>query len=182
MNNPWKKLKSQEIYKNAWIRLREDKIIDPSGKSGIYGVVETSPALGVVPLTKNLNTFLVGQYRYTLDQYTWEIPEGGKHPDETEIEGAQRELLEETGLTAQKWTFLDTCFTSNSITNEVAYLYIAENLKQNASRPDSTEKLNVKELPFIHVVNMVNNFEIKDAMSIIAIQRAYLYLKNQGKL
>ena len=77
MDNPWKRLSSREIYKNPWIRVREDQVITPHGKDGIYGVVEAKPAIGVVALTESLDTYLVGQYRYPLDQWSWEIPEGG---------------------------------------------------------------------------------------------------------
>lgn len=182
MENPWKKLSSKEIYRNQWIRLREDKIITPTGKPGIYGVIEAKPAIGVVPVTSTLETFLVGQYRYTLNIYSWEIPEGGGAENEDPLAGAKRELQEETGLVATKWTFLDTLYTSNSFTNEIGYIYLAEDLHQGNAAPDDTEKLQVKKLPFEEVWHMVLNYEIKDSLAIIGLMRTYHHLKKAGRI
>ncbi|MBN1406291.1 MAG: NUDIX hydrolase [Calditrichaceae bacterium] len=182
MQNPWKKLSSQTIYKNEWIRLREDKVITPTGTEGIYGVVETKPAIGIVPLTDDLQTYLVGQYRYTLDVYSWEIPEGGGLDGEDILAGAQRELLEETGLTAKKWTDLGIMYTSNSITNEIGYLYLAEELSQGEAQPDHTEDLQVRKLPFMEAWEMVLNAEIKDSLAVIGLMRVYNYLKQNKKI
>ncbi|MGD9489815.1 MAG: NUDIX domain-containing protein [Calditrichaceae bacterium] len=182
MKNPWKTLSTRQIYKNDWIRLREDQVITPTGTSGIYSVVEAKPAIGIVPLTNDLQTCLVGQYRYTLKTYSWEIPEGGGLDHEDTLDGAKRELLEETGLTAKKWTFLDTLYTSNSFTDEIGYIYLAEDLTNGIPKPDHTEDLRVKMLPFRDAWQMVINFEIKDALAIIGIQRAYQYLKSAGRV
>ena len=182
MKNPWKKLSSRQIYKNEWIRLREDEVITPTGSKGIYGVVETKPAIGIVPLTDDLHTYLVGQYRYTLDEYSWEIPEGGGKEGENTLAGAKRELLEETGLTAKRWTFLDTFYTSNSVTNEVAYVYLAEELDQGTAQPDHTEELIVKQIPFLKAWNMVLKGDIKDALAIIGLMRVYYYLLERNRL
>jgi 8-oxo-dGTP pyrophosphatase MutT (NUDIX family) len=176
MQNPWTKLSSKTIYKNEWIRLREDQVITPTGTKGIYGVVETKPAIGVIPLTEDLQTYLVGQYRYTLDVYSWEIPEGGGLDGEDILAGAQRELLEETGLTAKKWTYLDTMYTSNSITNEIGYLYLAEELTEGEARPDHTEDLQIRKLPFMEAWDMVLKNEIKDSLAVIGLMRVYNYL------
>ena len=176
MHNPWTKLSSKTIYKNEWIRLREDQVITPTGTKGIYGVVETKPAIGVIPLTEDLQTYLVGQYRYTLDVYSWEIPEGGGLDGEDILAGAQRELLEETGLTAKKWTYLDTMYTSNSITNEIGYLYLAEELTEGEARPDHTEDLQIRKLPFMEAWDMVLKNEIKDSLAVIGLMRVYNYL------
>ncbi len=182
MKNPWKKINSKEIYKNEWIRLREDKVINPSGAEGIYSVVEAKPAIGIVPITEDLQIYLVGQYRYTLDVYTWEIPEGGGLPNEDTLIGAKRELCEETGLTANKWTFLDTLYTSNCFTNEIGYVYLAEELEQGIAQPDDTEELIVKKLPFEEAWQMVINAEIKDALAVIGLMRAYQYLKVNNRI
>jgi len=177
--NPWQKLSSKLIYQNPWIRLREDRVITPSGTKGIYGVVEAHPAIGVVPLTADGYTYLVGQYRYTLDVFSWEIPEGGGHPNETTWDGARRELREETGLSARQWTYLGTAYTSNSFSNEVAYFYLAEKLTQGATNPDHTEELAIKKLPFDEAWQMVLEGTIKDAMSVIGLLRVKEILRKR---
>lgn len=182
MKNPWQKISSKEIYKNDWIRLREDRVINPSGNEGIYSVVEAKPAIGIVPITEDLQTYLVGQYRYTLDAYSWEIPEGGGLSGEDTLLGAKRELREETGLSAKKWTFLDTLYTSNCFTNEVGYVYLAEELEHGEAEPDETEELAIKKLPFKEAWQMVLNAEIKDALAVIGLMRAYHYLKDENRI
>jgi 8-oxo-dGTP pyrophosphatase MutT (NUDIX family) len=182
MRNPWKTLTSREIYKNAWIRLREDQVITPTGTKGIYGVVEMSPAIGIVPVTEDLYTYLVGQYRYPLETYSWEIPEGGGHIGESFEESARRELREETGLSAAKWTPLGSMYTSNSVTNEVGHLFLAEQLTQHASSPDHTEELEIRKVPFLDAWQMVQEQEIKDALAVIGLLRAHEYLKNCGRI
>ncbi len=170
------------VYSNAWIRVREDKVITPRGRSGIYGVVEAKPAIGVVPLTTDLFTYLVGQYRYTLDTYNWEIPEGGGEKNETLLEGAKRELREETGLSAKQWTQLGELYTTNCFTNERAYIFIAENLSQGSTEPEPTEVLTLKKLPFLDAWQMVLNQEIKDSLSVTALMRTYHHLQQEGRL
>ncbi|KAA3617738.1 MAG: NUDIX hydrolase [Calditrichaeota bacterium] len=182
MKNPWKKISTKEIYKNDWIRLREDKVINPSGNNGIYSVVEAKPAIGIVPITHDLQTYLVGQFRYPLGEYSWEIPEGGGLHGEDTLIGAKRELREETGLTAKRWTFLNTLYTSNCFTDEVGYVYLAEDLEQGESDPDDTEDLIIKKLPFEEAWQMVLNTEIKDALAVIGLMRAYNYLRKNNRI
>ena len=180
--NPWKKLSSKKIYKNKWISLREDQVISPGGEKSIYGVVETSPAIAIVPITRDLETYLVGQYRYPLNVYSWEIPEGGAEPGESNLEAAKRELKEETGLYAEKWTYLNSLYTSNSITNEIGYIYLAEDLISGESEPEHTEDLTVKLVPFLEAYQMVLDCEIKDSLAVIGIMRVYQHLKNEGRI
>ncbi len=182
MKNPWKTLNTKEIYTNPWIRVREDQVITPQGNPGIYGVVETKPAVGIIPLTENLDTYLVGQYRYTLDCYSWEIPEGGVEKHESLLAGAKRELLEETGLSAKKWTNLGEIYTSNCFTNERGELFIAEGLTENAAQPDPTEELKLIKIPFLEAWKMVLEQEIKDALAVIGLMRTFHYLKEKNKL
>jgi len=180
MQNPWKKINSQHIYKNDWINVREDKVITPAGDSGIYSVVEASPAIGIVPITENLETYLVGQYRYPINSYSWEIPEGGGNPGEMPIDTAKRELKEETGLTANKWTSLGELYTSNCFTNEIGHIFLAESLQAGEPEPDPTEKLKIKIVKFNEAVELVKKMEIKDALAIIGILRVHDYLKTNG--
>lgn len=180
--NKWKRISTREIYKNNWIRLREDQVISPNGTPTIYGVVEAHPAVAIVPLTEQMETYLVGQYRYALDTWSWEIPEGGGDPGETTLQTAQRELKEETGLTANQWTFLDTLYTSNAFTNEIGYIYLAEDVREGIAEPDHSEDLTIRKLPFLEAYELVRDFTIKDALAVIGILRVFDYLQKQGRI
>ena len=172
-SNPWKTLSTKEVYKNSWIRVREDQVIRPDGKPGIYGVVETRIATGVLALTDDNQVYLVGQYRYPLDEYSWEIIEGGSDPGETPLATIQRELREEAGLVAEDWEQLGGEFAlSNCYSAERAYLFIARGLKEVGSNPDGTEVLKIKKVPFAELLRMVDRGEVKDAMTIVAALRA----------
>jgi 8-oxo-dGTP pyrophosphatase MutT (NUDIX family) len=177
--NPWRRLASRPIYQNPWIKVREDQVTRPDGNPGIYGVVEfQSWAIGVVPLADNGDTFLVGQYRYTLDQYSWEIPEGGGSKDETPLASAQREIREETGITAATWTYLGEAHLSNSATDEVGCVFLAEGLTLGAADPDGTEDLALRRLPFEDAVRMALTGEISDALAVVGLLRADHYLRS----
>lgn len=179
--NPWQILEEKEVYDNAWINLKEYKVINPSGGSGIYGKVHfKNKAIGIVPLDEHLNTYLVGQYRFTIDEYSWEIPEGGSMNEEP-LAGAQRELLEETGLKATRWQKLAEMHLSNSVTDEHCIIFIATGLTQHKAMPEETEQLIVKKLPFEEVYEMVMQGKIKDAMTVAAILRTKILLM-EGKL
>jgi len=170
MDNPWKKTGTKEIYDNPWINVREDQVINPNGNPGIYGVVSLKNlAVAIVPLDEEGNTWLVGQYRYALSAYSWEIPMGGGPFNVTALETAKRELKEETGVTATKWTELLRVHTSNCVTDEVGIVYIAENLNEGATDFDDTEKIEIRKLPLIEAIEMVMSGEITDAISIAAL-------------
>jgi len=169
-SNPWKTLSSQPIYNNPWISLREDQVINPSGGEGIYGVVTMkNMAIGIVPIDAEGYTYLVGQYRYTLNEYTWEIPEGGCPLGTDPLDTAKRELKEETGFSATKWTTLSKIHTSNSVTDEVGYLYMAENLTSGESMPEETEQISVRKVHLKEAIDMVMRSEITDSMSSVAL-------------
>jgi 8-oxo-dGTP pyrophosphatase MutT (NUDIX family) len=178
-DNPWRRLSSRPIYANPWIKVREDQLIRPDGNPGIYGVVEFQNwAIGVVPLADNGDTFLVGQYRYTLDLYSWEIAEGGGAKDETPLAAAQRELREEAGITAATWTYLGEAHLSNSATDEVGCVFLAERLTLGDAEPDGTEDLRLRRLPFAEAVRMALTGEISDALAVIGLLRADAYLRS----
>jgi 8-oxo-dGTP pyrophosphatase MutT (NUDIX family) len=177
--NPWKRLSSRPIYENPWIAVREDQVIRPDGNPGIYGVVQFQHwAIGVVPLTADGDTFLVGQYRYTLDHYSWEIPEGGGEHTETPLEAAQRELREEAGIAATSWTYLGEAHLSNSATDEVGCVFLAEGLTFGETEPDGTEDLQLRRVPFEEAVRMALTGEISDALAVIGLLRADHFLKS----
>ena len=175
--NPWKITSEKEIYNNPWIGLTEFKVINPSGNPGIYGKVHfKNIAIGVLPLDDEMNTYLVGQYRFPLEQYSWEMPEGGGPVGTDPLASAKRELLEETGLKADSWTEIQRLHLSNSVSDELSILYLARGLKQFEAEPEETEQLVVKKLPFSEVYQMVCKGEITDSMTIVAVLKVQLLL------
>lgn len=175
--NPWTILSSKEQYDNKWIRVTEHQVLNPAGGPGIYGVVHfKNTAIGVIALDEEHNTYLVGQYRFPLEQFSWEIPEGGGPLEEDPLDAAKRELLEETGLVANSWTPIVHIHLSNSVSDEAGIIYLARQLEQHTAEPEDTEELYVKKLPFETVYQMVKNHEITDSLSIAAIQKVKLML------
>ncbi len=176
--NPWQTISEREAYANPWIRVSHREVINPSGGQGIYGVVQfKNVAIGIVPLDAQGYTWLVGQYRYTLDRYTWEIPEGGGPMGTDTLDSAKRELLEETGITAKIWTPLLEMHTSNSVTDEYGVAYLAQDLEMGLAQPEETEQLHLRHLPFADVVDMVMQGEITDSLSMIAILKTQQWLQ-----
>ncbi|MCI5054731.1 MAG: NUDIX hydrolase [Flavobacteriales bacterium] len=175
--NPWKTLSSKIEYSNPWIEVTEHQVIDPSGQNGIYGTVHfRNIAIGIIPMDEDQNIWLVGQYRYPLKAYSWEIPEGGGDPDIDPVISAQRELEEETGLSALHWENILEMDLSNSATDERAIVYLATELSQGQAHPESTEDLKVKKVPFEQAYEMVLNGEIRDSMSVAGLLRLKILL------
>ncbi|MDQ6482308.1 NUDIX hydrolase [Dyadobacter sp. LHD-138] len=171
--NNWKTLSSETVYENPWLEISHREVINPAGKDGIYGVVKfKNKALGIIPVDEDGNIYLVGQFRYTLNEYSWEIPEGGGPFDEDVLDAAKRELKEETGLIAANWTRLSRIHTSNSATDEEGFLFMAEGLSQSEAEPEETEELQVKKIHLSEAVDMVLRSEITDAISMVGILMA----------
>ena len=178
MDKPWKTISTKVAYENNWIQVTHRDVINPSGNSGIYGVVDfKNLAIGIVPIDKDGHTWLVRQFRYTLNQYTWEIPEGGCPKGETPFITAQRELQEETGLTAKKWTKIAEFHTSNSVTNEYGEVFLAENLTMGEQALEDCEDIIVKRLPLQEAYQMVLDGKITDSVSMIGLLKAHLLIK-----
>jgi 8-oxo-dGTP pyrophosphatase MutT (NUDIX family) len=176
-HNPWQIKGEQAIYDNPWIQVTEYDVINPSGGKGIYGKVHfKNTAVAVIPLDDALNTWLVGQYRFTISQYTWEIPEGGSPAGTDPLASAKRELLEETGLVAARWDFLMNFHLSNSVSDEYGFIYLARQLEQHAPEPEETEQLVIKKTPFEEAYRMVENGLITDSLSVAAILKVKLML------
>ncbi|MDO7742284.1 MAG: NUDIX hydrolase [Pedobacter sp.] len=180
--NPWVTVESRKIYENNWIGLTEHQVINPSGGPGIYGEVHfKNLAIGILPLDENRNTWLVGQYRFPLKAYSWEIPEGGGPLGLPPLDSAKRELLEETGLTASHWTELQRMHLSNSVSNELAIIYIATGLTMGIAAPEETEELVLRKVPFDEAYAMVMDGRITDSMSVAAILKTSILIQ-EGKL
>ena len=178
MSNKWKKIDSQTVYENPWIEVQHHEVINPSGGKGIYGQVNfKNLAIGIVPLDKEGNTYLVGQHRFPIDEYSWEIPEGGCPHDEDILDCAKRELLEETGLRAEKWTQISKIHTSNSVCNETGFIFLAEELTQGEAEPEETEDLVVRKVSLEEAFQMVMQAEITDSLSIAGILKTRLLRK-----
>lgn len=171
--NNWKTLSSETVYENPWLEISHREVINPAGKDGIYGVVKfKNKALGIIPLDEEGYIYLVGQFRYALNEYSWEIPEGGGPLGEDMLDSAKRELKEETGLIAGNWTQLSRIHTSNSATDEEGFLFLAEGLSQSEAEPEETEELQVKRIHLSEAVDMVMRSEITDSISMIGILMA----------
>ncbi|WP_373551454.1 NUDIX domain-containing protein [Haliscomenobacter sp.] len=172
MENPWKTLSIKEVYDNRWIKVTHREVLTPAGTPGIYGVVHfKNVAIGIVPIDDEGYTWLVGQYRYTLDQYCWEIPEGGCPEGTDPLETAKRELKEETGMQAEHWEQIIDFHTSNSVTDEYGIAYLATGLSYGEAEPEETEELQVKKVPLQEAIDMVLRGEITDALSMMALMK-----------
>ena len=169
---PWRTTSSRPVYRNRWIDVREDMVELPDGHTTLYGVVECSECVGVLPFLDRDTVLLVGQYRYVAKGFFWEMPTGGQDAGETRHAAAQRELAEEAGYEAGHLTELCDFHTSKSVLREVAHLFLAEDLRPAARPPDHTEFIERRAFPFAEVLAMVTRGEIKDAMTIIAVLHA----------
>ena len=168
----WKRLGSRIVYENDWMEVREDHVVNPGGGENQYGHVHfKNRAVAIVPLDAECNTWLVGQERYTLDAWSWEVPMGGAPLAEEPLDAAKRELREETGLSARRWTEVMRLHPSNSITDEVGYVYLAEDLSEGETAFEETEVLEVRRLPLSAAVQMARDGEITDAISVAALFR-----------
>lgn len=170
---PWQTLSTREVYKNKWMRLREDIAQMPDGRTTVYGVCELGQCVGVLPFVSENEVVMVRQYRYIQQEnHRWEMPTGGVHSGETPEEAAQRELMEEIGYRAGTLTWISSFITSKSVCDETAHLYIGHDLIPAKAVPDDTEFFEVATMPFDEVLHLVLTSEIRDAMTVIAVLHA----------
>ncbi len=173
--NPWDVLSQATVYENEWIRVDHHEVLGPSGGPGVYGTIHfKNQAIGVVPIDEHGNVVLVGQYRFPLRAYSWEIPEGGGSHSVAALESARRELREECGLAARCWTEILGMDLSNSVSDERSTAFLAWDLQKTTAQPDETEKLQVARVPFWDAVDRVKRGEIRDAISVAALVRVAL--------
>jgi len=174
-DNPWQRLSRSVAYQNSWIVVYHDEVIRPDGRPGIYGVVHyRNRAVAVVALDEQDRVLLVGQYRYPLDLYSWEVPEGGAANGEDPLAASQRELREETGFTADRWVEVSRLHLSNSVSDEEALCYLATDLRSGSADPEGTERLQIQWVPFADALAMTLDGRITDALSVITLQRVAL--------
>ena len=174
---PWRTLKEEERYRSPWIAVSQHEVIDPSGRPGIYGVIHfVNLAIGIVPLDDEGNTWIVGQYRYPIQAYSWEIPEGGGRRDVPPLESAKRELREEAGIVAERWQEILRMDLSNSASDEHAIIYLAQGLSFHAPEPDHDEELALRKLPFTELYDMVMRGEVRDSLTVAAVMKVKLLL------
>ena len=175
--NPWTIISSSPIYDNNWINVVEHKVINPAGGDGVYGKVHfKNLAIGVVALDEEGNIYLVGQYRFTLDAYSWEIPEGGSPLGVDPLDSAKRELKEETGIIARDWKKLLDIHLSNSVSDEKGYIYLATGLEFSEAEPEETEELQVQKIALEQAYQMVLDGTITDSLSVAGILRTKILL------
>jgi 8-oxo-dGTP pyrophosphatase MutT (NUDIX family) len=173
--NPWTTKSSRIAYENAWIRVREDQVIRPDGGFGIYGVIEIRPSVGVVAIDDRDRVVLVGQWRYSVNRYSWEVPRGGSHVGEKDmLEVARRELAEEAGVQAAQWQVLGPVDVCNGVADDVQTLFLATDLTETAARLDPEEDIVVKWQPFEEAVRMVMDGRITEVCSMAAILKVAL--------
>jgi ADP-ribose pyrophosphatase len=166
----WIKVKTEVAYENPWIKVEHHDVINPSGGEGIYGQVNfKNIATGIIPLDKDGFTWLIGQHRFPLDEYSWEIPEGGCPFTEDVLVAAKRELQEEAGILAKKWTMISKIHTSNSVCNEVGFIFLAEDLEFTEAEPEETEDLQVKKVHIKDAIKMVMENKITDSISVAGL-------------
>lgn len=175
--NPWKVLDKEVKYDNPWINVTEYDVINPGGGRGIYGKVHfKNLAIGIVALDTENHIYLVGQYRFPIDQYSWEIPEGGGPHGIDPLESAKRELLEETGLKASSWEKILEMHLSNSVSDEFGIVFLATGLSQHEAMPEETEVLKVEKIPFEGAYEMINNGSITDSLTVAALLKMKIRL------
>ncbi|MGC6414912.1 MAG: NUDIX domain-containing protein [Bacteroidia bacterium] len=166
----WKVTGSELVYDNPWISVNHHKVITPGGSNGIYGEVHfKNLAIGILPLDDNGNTWRVGQFRFPLNRFSWEIPEGGGPLGVDPLESAKRELQEEVGLQAERWEAILELDLSNSVTNEQSIVYLAEGLTQVPTNHEDTENLTIEKIPFSTLYEDVMNGGIRDSISVAAV-------------
>jgi 8-oxo-dGTP pyrophosphatase MutT (NUDIX family) len=177
MKNSWKTESSKIIYQNEWMKFVVDQVVRPDGKKGIYSYVSKLPGVVIIPLTERNELYFVGQWRYPIKKYSWELPMGTLEKGEQPLQSAKREFLEEANLTAKKWDKIGSAYFANGSLDQIAYLYLARGLSPKHGQPDEYEKLTIKKFSFNQIEKMIKAGKIHDAITIAAYYKLLLYLK-----
>lgn len=182
VDSPWQIKASEVKYANPWISITEHQVVNPSGNDGIYGVVHfRNYAVAIIPLDEDYNTWIVGQYRFPLDSYEWEVVEGGCPEGTSPLDTAKRELHEEVGLQAEHYEMILEMQLSNSTTDEVSYSFVAKGLSYIGEKPEDDEKLAIKKIPFEELYQMTMRGEIRDGLAVATILKTKLLIE-AGKI
>jgi len=178
---PWGIKSTETVYENNWIKIEHHEVVTPGGSDGIYGkICFNNLAIGIIPIDEKGNTWLVKQYRFPMEENTWEIPEGGGDRNIPPIESAKRELLEEVGIKAENWMLLQEIQLSNSASDEIGYVYLAQDLSFFEPEPEDTEELEIKQLPLQEFFNLIHTGEITDSLSVLGgLKLENMILKNE---
>ena len=166
---PWMVTDSKIIYQNPWMKVREDKVIRPDKKSGIFGVVTQKSGVSVIPIDEKRNVYLTKEYKYAIERISIESISGGIDGKEKKLEAAKRELEEETGLTAKKWTYLGVVDPFTSVIKSPNYIYLAQNLSQDKSKLEGTETLKIIKMPLKRAIELVMKSKITHGATCVAL-------------
>ncbi len=178
--NPWVTKSTENVYESEWIRVSKSNVVNPAGNPAIYSVVHfKNLAIGILAIDREYNIWLVGQFRYPVNEYSWEIPEGGGKIDVHPIDSAKRELKEEAGIVAKNYSEFMRLHLSNSATDELAIVYLATGLSFEEAEPEESEVLQIKKLHLNEAFNWVMQGKITDAISVAAILKAKWLLDNK---
>jgi 8-oxo-dGTP pyrophosphatase MutT (NUDIX family) len=169
MSNPWRRLASHEAHANPWFRVRHDRVVRPDGQEGDWYVVEGAANAGVVAVDAAGAVCLVGEWAYPVEAFSWAIPSGGVEGDETPLAAAQRELREETGLTAARWDSLGSFYLSQGLSTQVSHLYLATELRQGAAAPEGTEALSLARVPLAEAWARACRGELRDSVTLVGL-------------
>jgi len=178
--NPWKTKSQKIVYKNPWIKVREDKVVRPDGKDGIYGVVQIDDGVGIVAIDKDNNVLLKGEWRYPINKYDWSIICGTCEGNEKPLNAAKKELLEEASFKANTWKHLITFNTSPGIFDETAHIFLARNLISSKGIQEGTTKIKVKKVPYVKALKMIERGEIADSYAVIGLLKAKKLIEKQS--
>ena len=169
MTKPIKTKSSKIVWSCPWYRVRQDKIITPDGKAGVYNVVEHPGAVWIIPVTPGGEIVMIYAYRHTVDDWCYEIPAGGVKPRQSLADAARAEMLEEIGGTANILEYVGHFYTMNGIGDEVAHIFLAVDVVMGDTNHESTEIIEIRPKPIEEVLRMAQANEISDGPSALAL-------------
>jgi 8-oxo-dGTP pyrophosphatase MutT (NUDIX family) len=176
--NPWKIIETKVVYSNPWMEVKEDKVIRPDKKPGIYGTVSFGSGVLILPIDKEGNVYLLEEYCYAVGKTMLGAISGAVDKKEVSLQAAKRELREEAGLTAKKWIYLGPVDFLASTVVSSSHMYLAQDLTEVKKQREGTEIMKVIKIPFDKAAQWVKKGKITSAGSIILITKANNYLNS----